>query len=388
LPALATRQAAPNRSRNQAPPARRIPFTSASHEHTEPCFDTGAFTPAAATLNLGPFDVPSFGYLRHIFLEVTTSGAGTIGAGVVSGDYPWNLFQSITLADVNGTTIFGPMDGYATKIANMVGGYAYEQDPSGSPIFSSSSTSPTFFLRIPVEISHHDALGALANQSAASTYKVSLNINPNTVWYSTVPTTTPTMRIRAFTEAWALPNVTDIAGRPQEQQPPNHGTAQYWSSATHQFAASGQITIPQERVGNLIRNLVFISRTAAGVRSDTVFPSPVQFWWDGRIIRQDTQNYLINRFWETQTDVTRDTGVWCYPFSNSIMNRMGDESPSMWMPTVQASRVELQGVIAAAGSVQTLTNEIAPGEVDPIARYAETNAGGFHPEVGTPTLGQ
>ena len=62
----------------------------------------------------------------------------------------------------------------------------------------------------------------------------------------------------------------------------------------------------------------------------------------------------------------------------------GDEEPNLWLPTVQASRVELQGVFAAAGSLQILTNDVAPATVDPSERYVESATTGFHPAVGQP----
>src|SRR6266550_8011023 len=94
------------RSRGGSRPVQRqpvIPFTAAAHEHTEPAFDVTQQLGASA-VQLGPFDVPAFGYLRHIYLEVTT----TLGSGgTVVTDYPWNTIQSISLNDVNGAPIFG-----------------------------------------------------------------------------------------------------------------------------------------------------------------------------------------------------------------------------------------------------------------------------------------
>src|SRR5438067_931358 len=94
--APAAHRTAPGRVRGEAhpaPPVPAVPFVAAAHEHTEPIFDVSV-TPGAAAITLGPFDIPSYGYARHIFLQVTASG-GTIGAGVLSPDYPFNLFQSL-----------------------------------------------------------------------------------------------------------------------------------------------------------------------------------------------------------------------------------------------------------------------------------------------------
>src|SRR5213592_262941 len=89
-------------------PAPVIAFVAAAHEHTEPMFDVtvAAGAPPTAAVNLGPFDVPAYGFLRHLYIEVDMSG-GTLGAGVAAADFPWNFIQSITLSDVNGAPIFG-----------------------------------------------------------------------------------------------------------------------------------------------------------------------------------------------------------------------------------------------------------------------------------------
>ena len=63
-------------------------------------------------------------------------------------------------------------------------------------------------------------------------------------------------------------------------------------------------------------------------------------------------------------------------------NLAGDDTPALWWATVQASRIELDGVAEAAGNVQILTNDIAPGEVNPAERYVETSATGFQPQIG------
>lgn len=52
-----------------------VPFTAAAHEHTEQAFDkTVEFT--EATQQLGPFDIPAYGYFRHLLLNVETVTPG------------------------------------------------------------------------------------------------------------------------------------------------------------------------------------------------------------------------------------------------------------------------------------------------------------------------
>lgn len=365
-----------------------VPFTSAAHEHTEPFFDQ-TFTPGANVQNFGPINVPSYGYLRNIYIQVTATG-GAIGTGELSADYPWNLFQSLSLVDTNGAPIFGPLDGYAAYIANVVGGYGFQSDPSSTahcPWFV-GTINAQFPMRIPIEISHHDGLGALANQNSAASYQIQGSVSTFAQMMKTVGTATaPAFRVRMFLEAWSLPNETDRVGRPQAQLPPAHGTTQFWSQSVRQVTV-GQNTIPVTRMGNLIRALILINRNAAGERKPGVMMDPMTLNWDARQLLMDTQKYREHAgFAERANLVTYPAGVFAFPFNHSTDNYVGDDNPSLWIPTVQATRFQVEGVAAEAGTMQQLICDIAPGEVIPADRYVETSQTGFHPQVGTTTPG-
>lgn len=375
-PTVSADQTAPARNGNNqaAPPVPRIPFSAAAHFHTEQ-FDQRN---AAFGADVGPIDVAAFGYIRNIYIEVVATGGS---GGTLAADAPWNFFKTLQLTDVNGAPIFGPLTGYYTYLANKYGGYAFRQDPADSP-FNTGTVNFAFMLRIPVEITQHNGFGALANQNAAAAYKLSYSTNAVGTVFSAAPTTNPTVNVRCFLEAWTLPDDVDILGRPQEQIPPAHGTTQYWSYF-NKAINNGQNTILLPRVGNLIRELVFVARDGTGARSDAAFPNPVTLSWDARqLYGNETQNFRNQLATESQTNNTRPTGVFVYPFNNSIMDHSGDENPNLWLPTVQATRLEISGVTSSAGTVDVITNDIAPVEVSPAERFVETSATGFHPAVG------
>lgn len=379
---------------NRKKPMRRQPvpasveFTAAAHEHVEPAFDVTRAPGdwAAAAVPLGPFDVPAYGYMRHLLIQVTASGGVS---GTVAADGPWSYFDEIALLDVNGAPIFGPLTGYQTFLANLFGAYAFAQDPRLDPDYSASPTAFAFMLRIPIEISHNNGLGALGNQNAAATYRVRLTIGALSKVYSANPTTNPSVRIRGWLEAWSVPTASDLAGRPQEVAPPRHGTTQYWSVQTL-AVPTGATTQRLARVGNLIRTIIFVTRaTGGGARSTALFPDPVTLNWDARQLilepRSLRRKYMSERGIYAAAAAVADipAGVFAYSFAADVLGHAGDGTPELWLPTVQSSRLEVTGTFGA-GDLEILTNDVAPVEISPEERYVESSETGFTPEVGVP----
>lgn len=381
-PAMQARQ---GQARTARAAIAAIPFTAAAHKHYEPVTVDTVASVTAAQQQRGPFEIPAYGFLRSVLLEVSFSGA-TIGSGVLSPDWPWNILQNVALLDTNGAPIFGPLDGYALYLANKYGGYSYRQDPKLDQGYD-GTINGKFFLRIPVEISAHNGYGAIANQNAANSYKVQWTINSNVV-FSTQPTTPPGVTIRAHLEAWSQPAAADRGNRPQEREPVGHGTTQFWTAFTKAIV-NGQNNILFNRVGNLIRNWVFVSRDNSGARVDTTFPGAgggtFYLQWDARNLTNETQALRIKLQEEhQQSPAVRDVGVFVFPFNDFMLGHAGDEEPNFWIPTVQADRIELNGTATAAGTLQVITNDVTAVEVDPADRYVETSATGFHPALGQP----
>lgn len=364
----------------QPPPGvvAAIPFTAAAHEYTELAF-TRTVTPGAGVQQIDPIDIPAAGFFRSIVLEVVGAG-GVPGAGVASDDYPWNLFQGLNLADVNGGNLYGPIDGFAAMVTNLLGGYAARSNPADSPQFQGASmVAPSFFLRIPVEITRKNGLGALANQSSSSNYRLSLAINTLAAMFTTAPTTAPTFTIRGWYEGWTIPTATDAYGNPQAQVPPLPGIGQYWTSRTQAGIIAGATTLDMRRLGNYIRVLAFIARNAAGVRQDNVMPDLMTLNWDTNNLREESQSY--NRFSlyeKTDGTVLLPTGVFAFPFNHGGEGEgnLGNEDADLWVPSTASSRLTVEGQSLAAGSVQILTNDVSSAEVSPTGRYVTPSATG------------
>src|SRR6266487_115972 len=249
--------------------SRAIPFQAASHRHFEGPFADISFTPGAATTNLltgTAGDVPAYPYLRACWLRVTTSG-GTAGAGVNDADFPWNIFQSMQLADTNGTAIFGGIgtfSGFDAYLANKWGGYRANPDPSLAPDFTNGIIAYSFGLRVPVEFDPYQGMGALGNMSANAPFRLTLIGNTTGAIHSTAPTAESAVRTRAYIETWTLPQEKNLNGTPQMQIPPGGiGTTQYWRKQNVAVAASSQQALKFQDVGNLIRTWILVARSAA-----------------------------------------------------------------------------------------------------------------------------
>jgi hypothetical protein len=354
-----------------------IPFTSAAHLHVEPGPTVVVGLQSTAVQQVNPMDVPAYGYLKHFVLEVVATG-GVGGTG--NADYPWNILQSVTLQDVNGGNIVGPIDGYALYIANLIGGYGFNNNPGNNPAFVGVAPNPLFQIRVPVEISDKDALGALSNQNNAANYKCSVAINSIANTTSVAYTTPPSITINTFLEAWTLPAMTDNQGRIQAQSPPLLGTGQYLSTATGTQNV-GDNTITFTRLGNYVRNFILIGRNSSAARAAGVLPDPLQFNWDGNQIHKASIRYFTNLLFEKLGGtITAPVGVVVIPFGyGGVVGRMGNEDPNLWLATSESSRLEVTGVATVAGTVQRVTVEVAPVETNQAERYAVPNNTGATP---------
>lgn len=341
--------------------ALMAPFVRGASEHSEPITDQTVALGSSSQL-LTTVDVPAYGFMRHLLVEVTATG-GAGGGAVARADAPFNVLSEITLRDVNGQNLVGPLGGFELMLANVWGGYSNRPDPRDDPGYSAPSVNGnfTFRFRIPVQLSDRDGLGSLANTNASATYKFGATVAAASTVFSTEPGTLPNVRVRAWLDAWSPVNATDMAGTPQAQIPPAHGTGQFWTQAVYPIAV-GQNTIRSNRVGNLVRSLILVGRTSAGVRSDTVLLDPWTLTWDSRPLYNET---LSLRRWlmrERQgiTAQSIDAGVMVVEWAHDLDGQIGDEMRDQWLRTLQSSRLEFQGTAAAAGTLTILTNDIVP----------------------------
>lgn len=342
----------------------RNPFVRAAQETTQP-FDDRTTQIGASPVRIGPISVPSQGFLRHIVLDVTTTG-GSGGSAAGRPDAPWIALDAISLEDTNGRPIVGPLNGYDLYLINKWGGFVHSgnPDPATYPSFSAINATTgqfSFKLRIPIEITSRDGLGALPNLTSAATYKLNYTVSASTVIYSTPPATTlPSINVKAYMEVWSQPAQSDPMGIMNETAPPALGTTGFWSKQAFQIQP-GEQRVTFTRMGNMIRNwiMVFYDDSSPAARISTEFPSSWRVEWDNKILTTTTQRLQADVARE-RYNLTLDTGVFVMDFTHDADGTPGNENRHLWIPTVSGTRFELIGTFTGSGGMlYILTNDVA-----------------------------
>lgn len=383
----------PGRGQQQAKPR---PFRIGVQSKDEIDFDV-TVTGTTSVQDLPVLNVPPAGFLRGIYVLVDTITANTGTVSVqFTPDAPFNVLATIQLEDVNSQPIIGPFTGYDLYLVNKYGGYTFSNDPRArsSPAFfavtgaGTTGASPTsaqggaytFVLRLPVELTNRDGIGSLPNKSGTSMFKVRTRINTTANVYATAPATSWVTRTRMEQVNWWDPPQVDLRGRALAQNPPAVQTTQYWTKSSFAVATS-QTRVPLERVGFLIRNMIFILRDSNGSRTasgDANWPDPftLQFESIQLIVRLKTvwiamlgelYGYSASESVAAQTANARDLAVYVESFARDFALAPGAETRMGYLPTSPATRLEVQGTFGGSGTLDVLTNDVAPANGDDMA---------------------
>lgn len=365
-----------------AAPQIVIPFLRGAVEHNEPFYDT-TFTLSANQQNLGPIDIPAFGFARALLIQVNMVSTGNGATVTVAEDAPWSSFAELAVQDVNGAPIFGPHGGYEVYLHHKYGGFRAQCDPKLLPttVYSALTTgagatagSGTFGLRINLDRGERDGLGALANMNASSSYKIRGTINNLLGIFPVVPTGVVTMRVRITLEAYSQPNPMDAAGRRQATVPPANGTTGYSSRFIYN-ANSGANVVKHTRVGNYVRNLIYVLRRAGTSRANgqaDLLTQQLQWMVDSRLLTNKLYEaiQLQQAEWFAYASPTYeaaggpDNGVFVLPFCTEFDGMAGYELRDLWLPTTQATRLELNiPNLANSGTLVVMTDDVSPNGV-------------------------
>lgn len=356
LPKTPTMQAGKEVAPGSSGAVRRlVPFVRAARQGIEP-MDDRSFTLGTTTQTAQDLRVPPMGYLRSIVMDVTVTGG--IATWTYTADAPYNLFSDITLVDANGRPIVGPISGYNLFLVDKWLGNSYDSSPANSPLFTiPTSGNFSFQLRVPVEVSERDGLGALPNTNATEAYRLSYVVQP-TATVMSGGTGTIVVRVRTHAEYWFPPAAVDALGNPQEQTPPAVNGVQTITVATPAIAV-GEQRVRLTRTGGYIRLLLAVVRDS-GARSNTPYPDTLRMERDGQMLSNLTNR--INQFYARErSGYAPDTGLLLWDFEHDLDGKIGYGMRDQWLPTTTATRVEIVGTFAGTTpTMQLITIDYQP----------------------------
>ena len=122
---------------------------------------------------------------------------------------------------------------------------------------------------------------------------------------------------------------------------------------------------------NVVRGWIFVYRTSAGARvlnNTGNFPNPATLYRDGYnydvVDNSNWQEEIALRYGLNNAAADAagglDNGVFPYMFHNDLDGGAGNELRGQYWPTLQSSRIELDGTYGVAGTLEVITNDIAP----------------------------
>jgi hypothetical protein len=301
------------------------------------------------------------GFLRGVVLQVTSAG-GVIGAGVLAADAPWSVFSSISIEDISGGPILYPMTGFAAMVKQKYL-HSWEGDPSKRSDFS-NTVNPAFTLRLSIEL--RDTLCVLANTDARAQYRVRFTIAPSAQVFSTAPTTTPTVTVKASFSAYAQPDAHDLLNNPIQQLPDGLTASRFVMHELPQLNAGANV-IRHTLMGNEIRAIAWIVRNSLGARINLTDANagPIDFRLDNRRLWKMNPSQIVEEmqvFYEQLANgtQTREIGVYVIPRFRDPGRVLGE----YWLQTVEQSllQCELNGTDLGAnapGSIEIIYDELA-----------------------------
>lgn len=387
MPSAATQSPPADKgAKNDKRPMASVPFIRASALHREAAFFDQSTLLSANQVDFGVIEVPAYGYIRNIVILVeATGGAAGLATVAKAEDAPFTVLQNIQLNEPNGAQLQQFTDGYELYLANKWGGYnsgSFANDPRASPLFTEVTTAGNFafMLRVPVELNQRDGLGSLPNQAANATFRLRLTLGSNTDVFATAPDTKPTVRVRLFAETWDQPEVSS-GGLSNETVPPAMNTTQLWSRQVYNVV-TGLNTIKLTRVGNYIRNLVFILRSGSAPsrrsNAQTLWGSQTTVFLDSRPIDIITDSLWRHQMYErsggygayiaattavnaNELPFGQDNGVRVYDFAHEFDGMYGRENRDLWLPTLGSTRLEIQTTFGTltSGTLTVMTNDVA-----------------------------
>jgi hypothetical protein len=373
-------------------PAQTIKFPIASRRKYSlgPTPNAVNMSTTGALVNLGPIEIPATGFLRYLDVTVVATAVSNAATVVFAADAPFNALQYITLTNAAGDTIIVPVDGYALAMMKKYGALSEDppwSDPRSSRWFSTtagvgSGAGGSFGmrLRIPLEIDPESAFGSVPSMASNKSLQLGVQVAPTSAVYTTAPTNPPSVTITLYQAFWAQPKPTNGRGAPQATVPVGNNSVMMWRVDTP-TVAPGDKLIKINNIGNVLRLILLIYRTASGARTSADIPA-LHTWF----LNNDQQFYLPDTTWQDDMSAAYgytgasadtagglDTGVRAFHYLIASDGRVRSSSArEQFLPTLDTTLMQYRGTSFGANisQLQIYTCEIKPTSSQ--ALYADT----------------
>ena len=294
---------------------------------------------------------------------------GQLCDGGVQPDAPLNILSTVNFQDSGGTSIVGSFDSFTLAMGMKYFGYSQYGDPRGNAVYSatagsgSSGGSFNVVFRIPVEAVNRTGVGALQNQTTNSPFVLSATVNTLAATYSTAPTVAPSVKI-----TYRLGGYWNGGNAGFQPALTAFGSTQYINrSSIAGLNGASDFQLPNNGLGNPIRNLMFLNYATGGARTSTNFPDPIQVNYKGNLLVQYDQNIwkydMSEAFGLTSATLDSalglDTGVFVLPFNRDFDASPGAELGLGYLNTNVGDEIEVVGSWPASCTLYEVVNFIS-----------------------------
>jgi hypothetical protein len=329
------------------------------------------------------------GWLRGSWFDFQIVATNTTSTTVIaSEDFPFCAVNTVLLKGTNVPQTFGPFGGYDWGNINKYGGYQPVGDPRNDQGFSTVTGTATnagsarWFFYMPHEVSAHDALGDLQNQSDNSVYRVAVTLESTSViWNSTPPSGTVTCELTVEQDSYSEPaSALALSGRPVMDAPPLPGTRQCWQQEPDTGVPAATYTSKiTNGIGYAYRNVILKFQRAGLVGivggstngrggGEADIPDPLEIWLGGTRIKR-LRNSLFKakmsrRYdYSTQTaDAARgpENAIRVLNWNQDVGLKPGDEARRKYFRTQDGNRYAIVGTWGHAGTLTMTSNYVIP----------------------------
>jgi len=265
------------------------------------------------------WDIDSKGYLASLRFMISGTETTTTADPVANADFPWNVVLRHTLRDSSGGMLIN-LKGYSAYLAQQFfkpvrgNNVAYANDTRvyAATISAVAVNTQAWSYDLQVEAGTRDNLGLVPNQNATFRYQLSVDFDVEANLVTTPANSVWALSAQPQYQYYSVPAPVRPDKVPQQTTPPFFGVVrqQFDESQVVPSAAENRYNLAPGRV---IRNLILVTRNAAGVRTNGI--SRLKFMYgDDTLLFDMTEQDLLTEFFQLYNDNAR-AGIYVVCFT-------------------------------------------------------------------------